>query len=89
MRVQEQILGLLTTLQKDLGLSYLFVSHDLAVVAGLSHRVAVLRRGKLVEEGPTTQVFEKPESEYTQELLGAIAGQRHSVVPQPIEVSRS
>ncbi len=88
-RVQEQILGLLTALQKDLGLSYLFVSHDLAVVAGLSHRVAVLRRGKLVEEGPTAQVFEKPESEYTQELLGAIAGQRHSVVPQPIEVSRS
>ncbi|GAB3239386.1 dipeptide ABC transporter ATP-binding protein [Kineosporia babensis] len=73
-RVQEQILNLLTTLQNDLGLSYLFVSHDLAVVAGLAHRVAVLRGGRLVEEGPTAEVFSNPQSEYTQELLSAIAG---------------
>ncbi|MBT0772188.1 ABC transporter ATP-binding protein [Kineosporia sp. J2-2] len=85
-RVQEQILNLLTSLQKDLGLSYLFVSHDLAVVAGLSHRVAVLRHGKLVEEGPTGQVFAAPRSEYTQELLNAIAG-RGLPRAQPAESS--
>ena len=84
-RVQAQILSLLTSLQDDLGLSYLFVSHDLAVVAGLSHRVAVLRRGQLVEEGPAAQVFDDPRSRYTRELLDSVPG--HALAGEQIGVN--
>ncbi|MCU1476679.1 MAG: transporter ATP-binding protein [Subtercola sp.] len=72
--VQEQILNLLATLQEELGVSYLFISHDLAVVAQLAHRVAVLNRGVVVEQGTTIEVFTNPQSEYTKALLDAIPG---------------
>ncbi|HEX5118414.1 MAG TPA: ATP-binding cassette domain-containing protein [Pseudonocardiaceae bacterium] len=69
--VQAQILNLLSQLQADLGLSYLFISHDLTVVRRLAHRVAVLQAGRLVELGPATDVYREPQHPYTRALLDA------------------
>lgn len=70
--VQAQILNLLRDLQVDLGLTYLFVSHDLAVVRNLSDRVLVMREGRVVEAGTADRIFSAPEHEYTAELLAAV-----------------
>ncbi|WP_297833607.1 ABC transporter ATP-binding protein, partial [Pseudomonas sp.] len=74
--VQAQILDLLAELQAELGLAYLLVSHDLAVVASVAHRVVVLHNGRVVEQGSTDQVFHTPQTAYTQELLAAVPGQK-------------
>ncbi len=74
--VQAQILDLLGELQAELGLAYLLVSHDLAVVASVAHHVLVLRDGKVVEQGATDEVFNSPQAAYTQELLAAVPGQK-------------
>ncbi|QLF94697.1 ABC transporter ATP-binding protein [Pseudomonas sp. ABC1] len=72
--VQAQILDLLGELQRELGVAYVLVSHDLAVVASVAHQVLVLNRGQVVEQGPASQVFDTPASPYTRELLDAIPG---------------
>jgi len=69
--IQAQILDLLRQLQKTYGLAYLFISHDLAVVREISHRVAVMRGGRIVETGTTEQVYGAPHHSYTQTLLSA------------------
>ncbi len=69
--VQKQVLELLHDLQQKHGMSYLFISHDLSVIRSISHRVMVMREGRVVEQGETESVFEQPRHEYTQQLLSA------------------
>ena len=69
--VQAQIIDMLRRLQKEKGLTYLFISHDLKVVRALSHKVMVMRHGKCIEAGPSEQIFAAPQEEYTRTLLAA------------------
>ena len=71
MSVQAQIVALLRRLQEAHGLAYLFISHDLRVVRAMSHQVLVMKDGKVVEEGSTEEIFERPESAYTRALMAA------------------
>ena len=70
--IQAQILNLLKDLQRDLGLAYLFVAHDLAVVRTMSDRIAVMNKGKLVEIGRAEDVYTNPQEDYTKALLAAV-----------------
>ena len=70
--IRAQIANLLMRLQSELGLSYLFISHDMGVVERISHRVAVMRSGRIVETGSRRDVFERPRHEYTKRLLAAV-----------------
>ncbi|ESZ37727.1 ABC transporter ATP-binding protein [Mesorhizobium sp. L2C066B000] len=69
--VQKQIVELLRKLQADHELSYLFISHDLSVVRAMADYIIVMRQGKIVEEGPTEQIFSNPQAAYTQTLMAA------------------
>ncbi len=79
--VQAQVLNLMTRLQDDLGLAYLFVSHNLGVVKHISHRVAVMYLGKVVETAPTGELFKEPLHPYTLALLRS--------VPKPVPVRKT
>ena len=69
--VQKQIVELLRDLQAKHGLSYLFISHDLAVVRAVSDYIIVMKSGRIVEQGPTEAIFDHPEEEYTRTLMAA------------------
>jgi peptide/nickel transport system ATP-binding protein len=81
--VQAQILALLKTLKREHNLSMLFISHDLAVVAQVADRVAVMRHGEIVEQGSVTQVLTRPQHDYTRNLL-ASAPTMHTLRDRPL-----
>jgi oligopeptide/dipeptide ABC transporter ATP-binding protein len=95
--IQAQILNLLQSLQSDLGLTYLFISHDLGVVRHISNRIAVMYLGRIVELGPAAELYDQPRHPYTAALLsavpkGSVGGEvrRHRVVlagdvPSPVD----
>jgi peptide/nickel transport system ATP-binding protein len=72
--IQGAVLNLVRELQRELGLSMLFISHNLAVVRYVASHVAVMRDGRIVEQGPTAQVLSEPGHDYTRELLAAVPG---------------
>jgi oligopeptide transport system ATP-binding protein len=77
--IRAQILELLAELQSEFGLTYIFVAHDIGVVRHVSDRIAVMHRGKIVEEGPADTVCERPQDAYTKTLLAAVP------IPDPRE----
>ncbi|KRE06935.1 glutathione ABC transporter ATP-binding protein [Bosea sp. Root381] len=91
--IKAQVVNLLLDLQASLGLGYLFISHDMAVVERVSHRVAVMYMGEIVEIGPRAAVFENPQHPYTKRLLAAITipdpARRHQRRPVPQDEVRS
>src|SRR5947208_3552460 len=86
MLIQSQIVDLLRDLQKRLNLTYLFIPHDLRVVAGLANRLIVMRNGKVVEEGPAGEIFQRPHSEYTRALFAAAFNVEAVPVAEPADV---
>lgn len=96
--VQSQVLTLLEALQREQNISYLFIAHNLGVVRRISHRVAVMYLGRIVEAGPTDEVFRNPQHPYTRALLEAVLepdpSERHRVqhgphdLTSPIDLAR-
>ena len=93
--VQAQVLNLMMELQSEMGISYLFISHDMAVVERVSHHVGVMYLGRIVEMGNRADVFENPQHSYTKKLLEAVPipdptrrktrkPSQSSVIPSPI-----
>ena len=70
--VQAQVLNLLKDLQDELGLAYIFISHDLAVVRFMADEVLVMKDGEVVEQASVEQILDRPQQEYTKRLMGAI-----------------
>lgn len=68
---QEQIINLLLRLQNELGLSYLFITHNIPLAASIAHEIAVMHHGKIIEYGPTAEILKSPQQQYTKELLKA------------------
>ena len=79
MTVQVQIVELLRKLQRDHGLAFLFISHDLRVVRAMSHKIMVMRAGEVVEAGPTAQIFDAPQTDYTRALMAAAFRDRTAI----------
>src|SRR5690606_3752231 len=77
--VQAQIANVLMELQRELGLSYLFIAHDLSIVRLMAHRTVVMRLGQVVEQGPTDELYSAPQHPYPRALLAA------EPVPDPVE----
>jgi peptide/nickel transport system ATP-binding protein len=84
--VQAQILNLLATLQADLGLAYLFITHNFAVVDHLAHEVAVMYLGRIVERGTVDEVLRSPRHPYTRALLSAVPSPRLDAQPEFIRL---
>ena len=70
--IQAQILALIKDVQEDFGMSVLFITHDMAVIAEMADDVIVMYEGKIVEHGPVHDIFHKPEHDYTKKLIGAV-----------------
>ena len=71
--IQNQIINLLNKLQKQLQLSYIFISHDMTVIKAISDRIIVLKDGLIVEENISNNIFNNPKSEYTKKLISSVA----------------
>ncbi|MEM6315030.1 MAG: ABC transporter ATP-binding protein, partial [Planctomycetota bacterium] len=84
--IRGQMLALLRELQREMGLTYLFVAHDLSLVRSFCDRVAVMRKGRIVEHGPATQVLERPTHVYTRSLLSAVPEPDPSKPLQPLSI---
>jgi ABC-type glutathione transport system ATPase component len=85
--IQAEILALIDRLKRENGMAVLFITHDMAVVAQMADRVVVMYRGKIVEQGPVTQIFEQPREDYTRMLLAAVpklGEMRGTIAPEPM-----
>ncbi|MEY9484014.1 ABC-type oligopeptide transport system ATPase subunit [Bradyrhizobium ottawaense] len=83
--IQAQILKLLDQIQRETGVSMIFITHDLRVASQICDEIAVMHRGQIVERGPPSQIFLDPKSTYTRELVAAIPGEQPLSMPEHAE----